>query len=169
MSCFIERYPDRAFSEEDGQTTVEAAFALPILFFAFALLLQPAVLLYDRCVMQSAAAEACRLQATHSCGEAALKAFVERRLAALPALDLFHTAACPWRVTVEGGGYGVSAAVCVEGHVRMLPLMGITASTLAEDAGDGCALMRCQAESSLSPSWLDGVSAGPEEWMSQWG
>lgn len=153
---------------EEGQTTVEAAFALPILFFVFALLLQPAVLIYDRCVMQSSAAEACRLQATRSCSEGALKTFVERRLASLPSLDLFHTAACSWSVAVEGGGCGAVATVSVEGHVKTLPLVGITASALADDAGDGCALLRCEATSTLSPSWLDSASGEPEEWISQW-
>lgn len=168
MSCSTEVSSAEVLCGEGGQTTVEAAFALPILFFAFALLLQPAVLLYDRCVMQSAAAEACRLQATQSCGEGALKAFVERRLAALPPLDLFHTSGCPWNVSAEGGDCGAQASVSVEGHVKTLPIVGIAASTLTESAGDGCALMRCEATSALSPGWLNGSSGGPDEWIAQW-
>ena len=167
MLCSIEKRAC-ACRGECGQTTVEAAFALPILFFSLALLLQPTVLLYDRCVMQSAAAEACRLQATQSCSEGALRAFVERRLAMLPTLDLFHTVACPWDVSVEGGGCGMPASVSVEGHVKTLPLAGITASTLTEDAGDGCALVRCEATSTLSPGWLEGSSGGPDEWVAHW-
>ena len=58
MSCCIER--------EGGQSTVEAAFLLPVFLLVLGLLLQPAIILYDRCVMQSAAAEACRLVATTS-------------------------------------------------------------------------------------------------------
>lgn len=167
MSCFTSTFevPRRG---EEGQGTVEAAFALPILFFVFALLLQPALLLYDRCVMQSAAAEACRLQATQSCGEGALKAFVERRLSALPSLDLFHATSCPWNVAVQGGGPSLPAVVSIEGHVRVLPLVGITAATMTEPAGDGCALMRSEVESSLSPAWLANEGGGPDEWIAQW-
>ena len=34
--------------EESGQSTVEAAFALPVLMVLFLLLLQPGIILYDR-------------------------------------------------------------------------------------------------------------------------
>ena len=43
---------------------MEAAFALPIALLLVLLLVQPGILLYDRIVMQGAAAEACRLLAT---------------------------------------------------------------------------------------------------------
>ena len=49
---------------ECGQTTVEAAFGLPIVFLLVLLLAQPGIVLYDRMVMASAASEACRLLAT---------------------------------------------------------------------------------------------------------
>lgn len=51
---------------ESGQSTVEAAVLLPVLFVVFGLLLQPAILLYNRCIMNAAAAEGCRLVATGS-------------------------------------------------------------------------------------------------------
>ena len=44
------------FREEAGQATVEAAFALPISLALVILLVQPGILLYDRIVMQQAAA-----------------------------------------------------------------------------------------------------------------
>ena len=43
---------------------MEAAVLIPVLFTALLLLLQPGILLYDRMVMQGAAAEGCRLLAT---------------------------------------------------------------------------------------------------------
>ncbi len=50
----------RCGCREDGQATVEAAFALPVLFLLVLLLVQPGIVLYDRMVMASAAAEGCR-------------------------------------------------------------------------------------------------------------
>ncbi len=159
---------DRLLADERGQSTVEAAFALPLLLALFALLLQPAVLLYDRCVMQSAAAETCRLAALGSCSDEAVRAFAIRRLEALPALDLFHTSACAWEVQLgEGEGSG-SASVCIEGHVKTLLLLGISASSMTEAAGDGCALMRCELVSALRPAWLGDEVASPSEWIGQW-
>ena len=54
----------KGVADEGGQATVEAAFALPIALLLVLLLVQPGILLYDRIVMQGAAAEACRLLAT---------------------------------------------------------------------------------------------------------
>ena len=48
---------------ERGQGTVEAAFVLPVLLGLVLFLLQPGIVLYDRVVMKSAAAEACQLLA----------------------------------------------------------------------------------------------------------
>lgn len=42
---------------ERGQSTVEAAFALPIILACVLLLIQPGIILYDRMVMRAAAAE----------------------------------------------------------------------------------------------------------------
>lgn len=53
-----------------GQSTVEAAVALPVVFLLVLLLVQPGIVLYDRMVMAGAAAEGCRLLAT-SDGDAA--------------------------------------------------------------------------------------------------
>ena len=164
MSFCIEK-SRWGWAREAGQATVEAAFALPVLFAMFALLLQPAVLLYDRCVMDAAAAETCRLAATQSCSDSAMKAFVLRRLDALPSLDLFHTRACDWEVEIEGGA---QSTVSIKGHVTPLPLLGITASTMTDPAGDGCALLSSKVSSTLQPSWLSEVEGGPGDWVAQW-
>lgn len=64
-----------------GQTTVEAAVALPVLLILVLMLVQPAIMLYDRMVMESAAWEGCRLLATaQSQGKATCEALVKRRL-----------------------------------------------------------------------------------------
>lgn len=154
--------------DQAGQATVEAAFVLPVLFALFGMLLQPAVLLYDRCVMGAAAAETCRLAATQSCSAEATEAFTLRRLATLPAVDLFHTQGCAWDVDVEAGEGAGSASVRISGHVSVLPLLGLTAATMTEEAGDGCAVLSCEARSQLQPSWLQEVEGSPSEWISTW-
>ena len=45
---------------------MEGAFAIPLVFLLLLLLLQPGILLYDRMVMNAAAAEGCRMLATRS-------------------------------------------------------------------------------------------------------
>ena len=40
-----------------GQATVEAAVSLPVIFTLLLMLVQPSIILYDRLVMQQAAAE----------------------------------------------------------------------------------------------------------------
>ena len=49
---------------DSGQATVEAAFLIPVIFIVMMVLLQPGIILYDRMVMNHAAAEACRMLAT---------------------------------------------------------------------------------------------------------
>ena len=41
---------------DSGQATVEAAFLIPVIFVAMMVLLQPGIILYDRMVMNHAAA-----------------------------------------------------------------------------------------------------------------
>ncbi len=57
------RFERNGKAVERGQGTVEAAFVLPVLLGLVLFLLQPGIVLYDRVVMKSAAAEACRLLA----------------------------------------------------------------------------------------------------------
>lgn len=162
MRCSTERLGDA------GQATVEAAFVIPVVFVLFGLLLQPAVLLYSRCVMSSAAAETCRLAATQPCSQDAMRAFALRRLAALPQLDMFHTGGCEWELSIEPGGTAAASTVSISGHVRTLPLLGVSASSMTQEAGDGCALLSCQASAQLHPSWLQEVDGTPEEWIAAW-
>ena len=77
------RVPCRT-GRDEGQATVEAAVLIPALFTALLLLLQPGILLYDRMVMQGAAAEGCRLLATKTAAlgdmDGSCEAFVRHRL-----------------------------------------------------------------------------------------
>ena len=46
----------RMLRDERGQATVEAAFAVPVLMVLVLMLVQPGIILYDRIVMEGAAA-----------------------------------------------------------------------------------------------------------------
>lgn len=67
-----------------GQSTAEAAVALPVVFLLVLLLVQPGIVLYDRMVMAGAAAEGCRLLATSDGDAATCEEYVRRRLGAIP-------------------------------------------------------------------------------------
>lgn len=125
---------------ERGQTTVEAAFALPVVFLLVLLLIQPGIVLYDRMVMASAAAEGCRLLATSEGDSSVVDAFVRRRLGAIPEQDSFHvhSSGCTWEVRCEGGGAADRSKVTVRGEVRPLPLIdfGATLLGLVNDRGN---------------------------------
>ena len=154
--------------QQQGQATVEAAFLLPVLFVVVALLVQPAIVLYDRCVMEAAAAETCRLASTYTSHKKAVEAFAQRRLAAVPQLDVFHSGGCPWQVDIEGGECATEAKVTITGHLKMLPLVGVSASTLTHAAGDGCAVLSVTITSSQHPSWIENVDGSPAEWIGAW-
>lgn len=75
-----------------GQATVEGAFLIPVILLMLMLLIQPGILLYDRVVMQAAAAEGCRLVSTRPPGDSsdAYKGYVLRRLGSVPQQKNFH-------------------------------------------------------------------------------
>lgn len=157
-------------SEELGQASVEAAFMLPILMLLLALLLQPAFLLYTRSVMQQAAAEGARVLMTYEgsseFSEEACRAYVARRLEAVPNIAAFHVGGSDsWTIETSGGASSEKVSVVVEGLLRPLPLVGITASMLGEVQGDEVVL-RVEVEQSARPSWLENNYSS---WISEWG
>jgi hypothetical protein len=90
-----------------GQAAVEAAFLLPVFLLVLGLMLEPALLFYNRCVMNAAAAEGCRMLETNAADEASAKAFVLRRLAAIPNADAFHCGGKDaWDIELSGAEGG---------------------------------------------------------------
>lgn len=160
--------PTDAFWGESGQATVEAAFLLPVLFFLIGLLLQPALLLYTRCVMNSASAETCRVAATATCGDEALEQFARRRLAAVPQLGVLHSRDCDWELSVVADPVQGSSSVAVEGHVKPLPLLGLMTGFVVMSADDGCLLLQASSSCELWPDWMQRVDGAPEDWISRW-
>ena len=154
--------------EEHGQATVEAAFLLPVLFLVLGLFLQPAFLLYNRCVMYAAAAEGCRLVATASADEGALKAYVQRRLRAVPRLSAFHEGGDDaWEIALAGGQTGGEVSVSIVNHARPLPFFGIGAGLVGQMDGDG---VRQEVRVALHvvPQWVADAGSGPADWIGRW-
>ena len=153
---------------ERGQSTVEAAFLLPVLFVLMLMLLQPGIILYDRLIMRSAAAEGCRLAAT-MCQESAFDEsvccdVVKRRLGAVPPNDLFHMheGTCAWDVHIEGDASSDRVTVTIRNRVRLVPLLD-AAGVLLGIAPDGCLDIDVSETCVARPDWFGGY-ANPWEY-----
>lgn len=154
---------------ECGQSTVEAAFALPVLVLLVLLLLQPGIVLYDRIVMQGAASEACRLLASTSEGDSGLaEDFVRRRLGAVPQLDQFHvhSSGCSWRIELSGNESSNVASARIATEVKPLPLMDGALALLGLTNGQGNLVVVVESQQQVQPDWVGGAVEGrdPSNW-----
>ncbi len=154
------------FCSESGQSTVEAAVLLPVLLIVFGLLLQPSVLLYNRCIMNAAAAEGCRLVATNTGGDATIRAYVERRLEAIPKIPIFHIGD-DWGINWSRSSDG-TANVIIENHADPLPLFGILAGLTSTIGDDGGIVQRVDVSCSSIPGWIGGQGYDPSRWIGAW-
>ncbi|WP_165062366.1 TadE/TadG family type IV pilus assembly protein [Adlercreutzia sp. ZJ154] len=156
-----------------GQATVEAAFALPILMLLALLLLQPSIVLYDRIVMQNAAAEGCRLLATSSSADSQIcEDFIRRRLSAVPQVDIFHvhSSGCSWDIGLQGLDGSSIAKVTITNQIRPLPLLDAGASLLGLVNASGNLEVHVECEQQTQPDWaiasMDGSS--PQDMVGEW-
>lgn len=154
------------FSSESGQSTVEAAVLLPILLVVFGLLLQPAVLLYNRCIMNAAATEGCRLITTNVGGDTTIQAYVERHLGAIPKIPIFHVGE-EWAINWSRASDG-TANVIIENHVDPLPFFGILAGLTDAIGDDGAIVQRVDVFCSPVPDWVAGQGYDPSRWIGVW-
>lgn len=153
---------------ECGQATVEAAFLIPIIALLVLMLSQPTVILYDRMVMGSAAAEACRLlqTATGDTADAAAKAYTERRLGAIPPIDTFHVhEPCSWEIATTGQEGSEYVTARIANKVRPLPLMSPLAMGFGDMGSDGLLTIEVEVTQRARASWVTGM---PSSWISQW-
>lgn len=169
LFCFA-----RSFARsERGQATVEAAFALPVVMVLVLLLVQPGIILYDRVVMQNAAAEGCRLLAT-STGENTQvnEDFIRRRLSAIPQQSLFHVhdPACTWVVELTGSESSEQANVTLSTEVKPLPLIGAGAAFLGMTNESGNLVVRVSVSETTQPQWAAQSEGGinPARWIGAW-
>ncbi len=159
--------------DNSGQAVVEAAFALPVMLILMMMLVQPAIILYDRMIMQSAAAEGCRLLTTAQSGELeACEAYILRRLGAVPEQDCFHVhdTGCSWVVEMVGDSSASEVTVRISNELELLPLLGAGASALGAADNEGRVRIEVEASSPTQPSWVSGSELGyaSAEWVGAW-
>ncbi len=119
-----------------GQASVEAALIIPLLLVGMLLAVQPAIVLYDRLVMESAVSEGCRVAETSSSGEGVVREYVERRLAAIPSIEAFHAGA--WTIEVTGADQQSEyVSVRVSHDLKPLPLMAAGLRLVGFAGSDG--------------------------------
>lgn len=131
----------------------------------FALLMQPVCVLYTCMVMRHAAAETARVAAT-STSDATCRAFALRRLRAVPESSLFHVGGDEdWRVDVSRSADRRTCDVEIAGHLRPIPLFGVTTTLLGEVDSTGVRV-RVRVSERTRPQWVGGEY---HDWMGAWG
>lgn len=158
---------------EQGQATIEAAFALPVLMLLMLLLLQPGFILYDRIVMCGAAAEGCRLLATSPSGSSNIcDDYIRRRLSAIPEVDIFHVhkSGCTWDITLTGNEMADSVKVSIATEVKPMPFLDIGASLLGLTNSQGNLVVKVESEMQTQPDWVRSSTSGqaPSDWIKSW-
>lgn len=114
-----------------GQATIEAALLIPALLLGLVIAAQPGIVLFDRVVMEAAAAEGCRaLETASAADEGEVVEYVQRRLGAVPAVSAFHEGL--WDIEVQGAG---QSGQCVS--VRISPWVQALAARGARDGPFG--------------------------------
>lgn len=159
-----------------GQASVEAAFLIPVLLMGVLLLVQPAILLYDRMIMSATASEACRLLVTKTdvlgSMDESCEAFVRHRLAAIPQVSCFHVheGECSWEILLEGDETSDTVSVSIKNQVEPLPLLGSMATLLGITNASGYFELEVTCFQSTQPSWVSSCEVGqsPSSWVGAW-
>lgn len=155
---------------ESGQATVEAAMLIPIVLVGMLIAVQPAIVLYDRIVMEAAAAEGCRVLETLPESDASeAREYVLRRLDAVPKVPAFHVGA--WSVEVTGAGQqSQRASVRISHAYEPLPLMGAGMRVVGLARGDGLARQEVFREELVHDEWALHSEFGLQfgEWVQRW-
>ncbi|MCL2339867.1 MAG: pilus assembly protein [Actinomycetia bacterium] len=183
MSFYIDSFARSAgqkqrfqlgLGNQRGQSTVEAVLTIPIIFLLLLVLAQPAILLYNRIVMENAAAESCRLLATRTEFGAysadKYQGYVLRRLAAVPPLAIFHisTSNNGWQVELIGNESSATVTVRITNRLQPLPLVGWGAALLRLTDADGYLVQIVEATMPSQPSWVWQDGGGPASWPLNW-
>jgi Flp pilus assembly protein TadG len=154
---------------------VEAVIMIPLLFLLILMLLQPTILLYNRTVMQNAAAEGTRLLSTRvdtgSYSAEKYEGYIKRRLSSIPPIDIFHahTGSKTWDIELVGADTGSEVTVKITNKLRPLPLLDMGAALLQITDSNGYITQTVEATAQTQPEWVwNGDSGSPAEWASKW-
>lgn len=142
---------------------------MPVLFLLALMLVQPGIILYDRMVMEGAAAEGCRLLATSSeanLSEARVVELIKRRLGAVPEHEVFHvhSGGCSWDIQLQGDESSQTVSVRITNRVKLLPLLGAGAGLLGAADARGCIRIEVMRSATTQPAWAAGQGISPSFW-----
>ncbi|HBT94668.1 MAG TPA: pilus assembly protein TadE [Coriobacteriia bacterium] len=157
----------------DGQASVEAVIMIPLLFLLILMLVQPGILLYNRIVMQNAAAEGLRLLSTRTdIGDYSsdkYRGYIERRLASIPTIDIFHAGADggAWDIELVGVDTSSEVTIRITNKLKPLPLLDLGATLLRLTDGNGYLVQEVKVTGPTQPDWV-WDNGGPADWASQW-
>jgi hypothetical protein len=148
---------------------------IPTLFLLLLLLLQPGILLYNRMVMQNAAAEGCRLLSTRvdiaDYSGDKYHGYIKRRLSSIPPIDIFHAhvGSDTWNIELIGGEDSNEVTVRITNKLKPLPLLDLGAAVMNLTDADGFLTQVVEVTMPTQPEWVwNNSSGGPAEWASQW-
>ena len=171
LGCFgvliMVRY--RRWRNREGQSTVEAAFLIPVVFVCLLVLIQPSILLVNRLTMESAAYEGCRYALTCVEGEGdgdAVKLFVERRLRIFPRTKVVHCP--PWDIEVMRDYENHEVTIRISHALEPLPLIGSEILLWNGRQADGLYHQEVEVTKKLRGNWMSGRSEDPSGWIERW-
>lgn len=159
-----------------GQATVEAAFLIPVIFVVLLMLIQPAILLYDRMVMSGAAAEGCRMLITRSASSGLsddeYREAVKRHLGSIPQQENFHVheGGCSWNIELAGDETSSQATVAIRTKVHLLPLFDFGSVLLGVADEDGNIEISVSVTEPTQNTWVADSELGlsPKAWVEKW-
>ena len=139
---------------------------LPTFLIVVAMLLEPVCVLYTRAVMESTAADLCRVLTTKTSEtDGRLRSYALRRLEAVPECPPFHGGGeDDWTIETKVDDDTKAASVTISGHALLFPIYGTVARmfSLADDKG---LKLSVTVTEDLRPSWLKG---GYSDWVGKW-
>ena len=158
---------------EHAQSTVEAAYLIPVLLLVLLILIQPSIILYDRMVMQAAATDGCRMLCTKTNLDGdttqACEAYILRRLGSIPPVDIFHVhdGGCTWDIEMIGDENAGEVKVSLLHKIRLLPLIDIAGDFSGITDADGLFTIKTSVSMPTQPQWLGSSELGydAEAWL----
>ncbi len=156
--------------DESGQSSVEAAFMLPVLLVLVFILLQPGIILYDEMAMRFACAQTCRLVSTGNESMTEIyESYALERLACVPKHDLFHVHSdqCSWDISINGNDSSKEVQVSISGKIKLLPLFSDVYRLVGAADEDGYMQLSVSETQLVLPTWFCAASS-PSSSVGEW-